>query len=136
MEVINACFEKYNSCGTISTDKAFRIIEKTEDSKISDPRSMNRGRICNSILKETAILILVELDFVPDDVKSINVPEKTKEDLLNYLKGKIDITKVENLSKEKLINFVKWQRSERSVKNICNDIEKIFEQQNRLIKLY
>jgi hypothetical protein len=136
MELFDRCFKNYNSCGTIGSDKAFRIIEKTDESKIRDPRSINRGRICNSILKEHAILILVELDFVPDDVKSIVIPEKTKEDMLNYLKGKIDINKVENLSKEQLINFVKWQRSERSVKNMCVDIEKIFDTQQRLIKLY
>lgn len=135
-DIFNRCFEKYNACGTIGSDKSFRIIEKTDESKLNDPRSINRGRICNSILKETAILILVELDFVPDDVKSIIVPEKTKEDMLNYLKGKIDITKVEKLSKEQLINFIKWYRSERSVKNICSDIEKIFDTQQRLIKLY
>jgi hypothetical protein len=136
MEIINRCFEKYNTCGTINIDKAFRIIKKTEDSKINDPRSMNRGRICNSYLKEEAIMILVELDFVPDDVKSIKVPEKTKEEMLNYLKGKVDITKIENLTREQLVNFIKWYRSERSVKNICTDIEKIFDQQKRLIKLY
>lgn len=137
MVMFEKCFKKYNTCGTIGSDKAFRIVEKTDESKISDPRSINRGRICNSILKEHAILILVELDFVPDDVKSIVVPEKTKEDMLNYLKGKItDMSKIESLSKEQLINFVKWQRSERSVKNICGDIERIFDMQQRLIKLY
>jgi hypothetical protein len=136
MELFERCFKNYNSCGTIGSDKSFRIIEKTDESKLNDPRSVNRGRICNSILKEAAILILVELDFVPDDVKSVIIPEKTKEDMLNYLKGKIDITKVDKLSKEQLINFIKWQRSERSVKNMCIDIEKIFDTQQRLIKLY
>jgi hypothetical protein len=134
--MFDKCFKKYNACGTIGSDKSFRIVEKTEDSKLNDPRSINRGRICNSKLKEEVIMILVEMDFVPDDVKSIIVPEKTKEDMINYLKGKIDVTKIEALSKEQIINFIKWYKSERSVKNICNDIEKIFDSQNRLIKLY
>jgi hypothetical protein len=136
MIMFEKCFKKYNACGTIGSDKSFRIVEKTEDSKLNDPRSINRGRICNSKLKEEVIMILVEMDFVPDDVKSIIIPEKTKEDMINYLKGKIDVTKIEALSKEQIINFIKWYKSERSVKNICNDIEKIFDSQNRLIKLY
>jgi hypothetical protein len=129
------CFEKYNTCGTIDRDKAFRIIYKTDSSKSSDPRSINRGRMCNSILKEDAILILLDLNFIPDDVKSVKIMEKTKEEILESLKGKFSLSKIENLSKEQLINFSKWYNSERSVKNMCNDIEKIFKQGDRLIRL-
>jgi hypothetical protein len=123
----NQPFEAFDISGSILQDKKFRIRNKRSENTARsqrDSRYINKGKECETWLKNDLIDLLWELRIPPPGGNPVEITDP--EILINYLTRqnvKHSVAEMREFSLDQLQFYYQWYRTGASRKVICNRIQ-------------
>jgi hypothetical protein len=132
---LNPDLQKSKYFGTVShIDDSFRIVENKNQGEASDQRKISRGKKCLSFDTNELIQILLEFDYLSEDLgkKRVNF---TKQQIIDFLiDNGVNRESIINRNLEYLKNFYRLFNN-RSKTQLCTEIREVMTENNLIIEI-